>query len=80
MMYPPAAKTKDKVDKKHVVYMTTRITQAFAVYPDRPELINQSSLFKVEGTIKDEQVRTDDHTSLNLDADTYFFLKDLSCD
>jgi hypothetical protein len=79
-MYPPAAKTKDKVDKKHVVYMTTRITQAFAVYPDRPELINQSSLFKVEGTIKDEQVRTDDHTSLNPDAHTYFSLKDLSCD
>ncbi|CAG8706298.1 3163_t:CDS:2, partial [Acaulospora colombiana] len=55
VMYPPSAKTKDKVDKKHIIYMVTRITQAFAVYPDRPELINQSSLFKVEGTIKDEQ-------------------------
>lgn len=42
-------------DKKKILFTTTRVTQAFAVYPERPEVINASSLFKVEGTIKDEQ-------------------------
>lgn len=52
-MYP-SNKSKDK---KKLLYTTTRVTQAFAVYPERPEVINASSLFKIEGTIKDEQVR-----------------------
>jgi CCR4-NOT transcriptional complex subunit CAF120 len=52
-MYP-GNKSKDK---KKLLYTTTRVTQAFAVYPERPEVINASSLFKIEGTIKDEQVR-----------------------
>jgi len=51
-MYP-SNKTKDK---KRLLYTATRVSQAFAVYPERPEVINQSSLFKVESTIKDEQV------------------------
>ena len=32
------------------------VTQAFAVYPERPELINKSALMKIEGTIGDEEV------------------------
>jgi hypothetical protein len=32
------------------------VTQAFAVYPERPELINKSTLMKIEGTIGDEEV------------------------
>jgi CCR4-NOT transcriptional complex subunit CAF120 len=51
-MYP-SNKTKDK---KRLLYTATRVSQAFAVYPERPEVINQSSLFKIESTIKDEQV------------------------
>lgn len=43
-------------DKKRLLYTAIRVTQAFAVYPERPEVINQSTLFKVEATIKDEQV------------------------
>ncbi|KAG9052640.1 hypothetical protein FS842_009468 [Serendipita sp. 407] len=43
-------------DKKKVLFTTTKITQAFAVYPERPEVISQSALFKIEGTIKDERV------------------------
>lgn len=54
-MYP-GNKSKDK---KKLLYTTTRVTQAFAVYPERPEVINASSLFKIEGTIKDEQVSFD---------------------
>jgi len=51
-MYP-SNKTKDK---KRLLYTATRVSQAFAVYPERPEVINQSTLFKIESTIKDEQV------------------------
>lgn len=32
------------------------VTQAFAVYPERPELINKSTLMKIEGKIGDEEV------------------------
>jgi len=53
-MYP-SNKAKDK---KRLLYTATQVTQAFAVYPERPEVINQSSLFKIEATIKDEQVGT----------------------
>src|SRR6266478_921564 len=38
-------------------FLTMRdATQAFAVYPERPELINKSTLMKIEGTIGDEEV------------------------
>lgn len=49
-MYP-SNKAKDK---KRMMYTATRVTQAFAVYPERPEVITQSTLFKVEATVKDE--------------------------
>jgi CCR4-NOT transcriptional complex subunit CAF120 len=34
------------------------VTQAFAVYPERPELISSSTLFKLEGTYGDEEMCT----------------------
>jgi CCR4-NOT transcriptional complex subunit CAF120 len=38
-------------------FLTLRdVTQAFAVYPERPELINKSTLMKIEGTVGDEEV------------------------
>ncbi|KAH9959584.1 hypothetical protein BC827DRAFT_1212394 [Russula dissimulans] len=48
-----SAKPKDR--KKP--FLTLRdVTQAFAVYPERPELINKSTLMKIEGTLGDEEV------------------------
>lgn len=38
-------------DKKKALLTMTDITQAFAVYPERPELISRSTLIKVEGHI-----------------------------
>ena len=31
------------------ILTVTLVTQAYAVYPDRPELINMSTLIKIEG-------------------------------
>jgi len=41
-------------DRKKAVLTMTQVTQAFAVYPERPELISRSTLIKVEGLIGDE--------------------------
>lgn len=38
-------------DKRKALLTMTDITQAFAVYPERPELISRSTLIKVEGHI-----------------------------
>ena len=41
-------------DKKRPILTLSNVTQAFAVYPERPELINHSTLMKVEGLMGDE--------------------------
>ncbi|KAH7884450.1 hypothetical protein F5I97DRAFT_1456898 [Phlebopus sp. FC_14] len=41
-------------DKKRPLLTLKDVTQAFAVYPERPELINRSTLMKLEGLIGDE--------------------------
>ena len=41
-------------DKKHPLLTLKEMSQAFAVYPERPELISRSSLMKLEGLIGDE--------------------------
>jgi CCR4-NOT transcriptional complex subunit CAF120 len=41
-------------DKKKAVLTLSNVTQVFAVYPERPELINHSTLMKVEGLLGDE--------------------------
>jgi CCR4-NOT transcriptional complex subunit CAF120 len=43
-------------DRKKPFLTLRNITQAFAVYPERPELINKSTLMKIEGSIGDEEV------------------------
>ncbi|KAG6856890.1 hypothetical protein H0H87_012471 [Tephrocybe sp. NHM501043] len=43
-------------DKKKALLSFKDVTQAFAVYPERPELISRSTLIKVEGTFGDEEV------------------------
>jgi CCR4-NOT transcriptional complex subunit CAF120 len=43
-------------DRKQPFLILRDVTQAFAVYPERPELINKSTLIKIEGTIGDEEV------------------------
>jgi len=43
-------------DRKRPFLIQRDVTQAFAVYPERPELINKSTLMKIEGTIGDEEV------------------------
>ncbi|KAF8501683.1 hypothetical protein F5888DRAFT_1608933 [Russula emetica] len=43
-------------DRKRPFLILRDVTQAFAVYPERPELINKSTLIKIEGTIGDEEV------------------------
>ncbi|KAI0250241.1 hypothetical protein BJV78DRAFT_1128264 [Lactifluus subvellereus] len=43
-------------DKKKPFLTLQIVTQAFAVYPERPELINKSTLMKIEGTIGNEDV------------------------
>ena len=41
-------------DRKKPLLTIRNVTQAFAVYPERPELINHSTLIKIEGLIGDE--------------------------
>lgn len=41
-------------DRKVAVLSMREVTQAFAVYPERPELINVSPLIKLEGLLGDE--------------------------
>jgi CCR4-NOT transcriptional complex subunit CAF120 len=43
-------------DRKRSFLTLQNVTQAFAVYPERPELINKSTLMKIEGAIGDEEV------------------------
>lgn len=38
-------------DRKKILLTMTDVTQVFAVYPERPELINRSTLIKVEGNM-----------------------------
>ncbi|KAG8933262.1 hypothetical protein FRC02_012248 [Tulasnella sp. 418] len=45
-------KARDK--KKHIVILSN-VTQVFAVYPERPEMISRSTLIKVEGTFSDDE-------------------------
>ena len=42
-------------DKKKPLLTLKDVTQAFAVYPERPELINRSTLMKLEGLLGDEE-------------------------
>ena len=60
---PPSAQpiiafyTSPKPKDRRRPFLTMRdVTQAFAVYPERPELINKSTLMKIEGKIGDEEV------------------------
>jgi CCR4-NOT transcriptional complex subunit CAF120 len=46
-------------DKKKSVLTIRNVTQAFAVYPKRPELITRSTVIKIEGLIGDEDVAGD---------------------
>lgn len=41
-------------DKKKALLTMKDVTQAFAVYPERPELISRSTIIKVEGQLGDE--------------------------
>ncbi len=41
-------------DRKKPFLTLKEVTQAFAVYPERPELINKSTLMKIEGKIGNE--------------------------
>lgn len=43
-------------DRKKPALTVSSITQAFAVYPDRPELISKSTLIKIEGTFGEEDM------------------------
>lgn len=43
-------------EKKKVILTMKNVTQAFAVYPERPELISRSTLIKVEGFFGDEEI------------------------
>ena len=46
-------------DEKQSSHILRDVTQAFAVYPERPELIYKSTLMKIEGTIGNEEVAMD---------------------
>ncbi|KAJ7285099.1 hypothetical protein C8J57DRAFT_709501 [Mycena rebaudengoi] len=46
-------------DRKKALLTFHNITQAFAVYPERPELISRSTLIKLEGLIGDEDTAGD---------------------
>ncbi|KAI0322749.1 hypothetical protein OF83DRAFT_1167243 [Amylostereum chailletii] len=48
-----SAKTRDR---KKAYLSFHDVSQAFAVYPERPELINRSTLMKLEGTLGDEEI------------------------
>jgi CCR4-NOT transcriptional complex subunit CAF120 len=43
-------------EKKKAWLSLREVTQAFAVYPERPELITRSTLIKVEGLLGDEEL------------------------
>lgn len=43
-------------EKKKAILTVQNVSQAFAVYPERPELISRSTLIKIEGTLGDEEV------------------------
>jgi len=43
-------------DRKKPLLTLASVTQAFGVYPERPELISKSTLMKVEGTFGDEDM------------------------
>jgi len=43
-------------DKRKALLTFDAVTQAFAVYPERPELISSSTLIKLEGTYGDEDM------------------------
>ncbi len=43
-------------DRRKPALSLSCVTQAFAVYPDRPELISKGTLIKVEGTFGDEEM------------------------
>ena len=43
-------------DRKKATLTFHDVSQAFAVYPERPELINRSTLMKLEVTIGEEEV------------------------
>jgi len=43
-------------DKKKPLLTFETVTQAFAVYPERPKLISSSTLIKLEGTYGDEDM------------------------
>ncbi len=43
-------------DKKKSLLTMRQVTQAFAVYPERPELISRSTLMKLEGQLGDEDM------------------------
>lgn len=60
---PPAGPMKPTItmytspkpkDKKKAMLTMTEVTQVFAVYPERPELISRSTLIKTEGLLGDE--------------------------
>lgn len=51
-------------DRKRRKYTLTNVTQAFAVYPERPEIIQTSTLFKIEATVQDEEIRPNEHERL----------------
>jgi CCR4-NOT transcriptional complex subunit CAF120 len=48
-----SSKPKDRKEPLLTVY---GITRAFGVYPERPELINRSTLLKVEGVFGDDEM------------------------
>ncbi|KAI6128981.1 hypothetical protein EDD16DRAFT_29450 [Pisolithus croceorrhizus] len=43
-------------DKKQPLLTLKEVSQAFAVYPERPELINRSTLMKLEGHLGEEEM------------------------
>jgi CCR4-NOT transcriptional complex subunit CAF120 len=43
-------------DRKKPIMTVLDVTQAFGVYPERPELISRSTLIKVEGTFGDDDI------------------------
>lgn len=43
-------------DRKKPIMTVFNVTQAFGVYPERPELISRSTLIKVEGTFGDDDI------------------------
>ena len=43
-------------DRKKPLMTMLNVTQAFGVYPERPELISRSTLIKIEGTFGDHDI------------------------